>query len=172
MIFPTIALPLFVANVIAALPPPVSSSTAALAAPIPARPVDAPLDGLELHPERPQQRRLVAPAHGTERHWSGCNRGRVLAGIWNGAVGLARLGAGAVISAITGPILGALKTAAATVLVISQVVSYVTPWSVAVAASPATVTAGSGGTSTGKVDTGGGSGSSPPAVQDCATPSE
>jgi hypothetical protein len=163
--FPTIALPLFVADVIAALP-------AATATTNGVRPFDLTIAPCSTASNFIQNvinsvfaaLQLTAPA-GTGVV---ATVGGFLVNLWNGAVNLAQMGAEAVISAVTAPILGAIKTVAGTAFVISQVVSYVTPWSVSVTADPSSVTAGGGGSVTAAVDTGTGGATYPPAVQDCA----
>jgi hypothetical protein len=88
--------------------------------------------------------------------------------VWNGAVSLAQQALQGLISAVTGPILNAIKTIAGTAAVIAQIASYLDPWAVKVTANPTSVDAGSGGTLTAKVDSGTGGTNYPSGVKDCA----
>ena len=94
--------------------------------------------------------------------------GGFLVGLWNTALGLAQQGVQTLITAITGPILNAITAVAGTAVVIAQVASYLSPWSVKVNADPGSIDPGSSGTFTATVDSGPAGFNYPAAVQDCA----
>jgi hypothetical protein len=95
--------------------------------------------------------------------------GGFFVGIWNTALGLAQHGLQAVITAITEPILSAINLVAGTAVVIAQVASYLNPWSVKVTADPHNVDPGGAGAFDATVDSGPAGVSYPAAVTDCAT---
>jgi hypothetical protein len=88
--------------------------------------------------------------------------------LWNTAVGLAHLAIKSLLQAVTAPVLKIIESVAAMAAVIAEVVTNITPWTVAVAASPTSVERGSGGTFVAKVSSGLGLGNYPSAVSDCA----
>ena len=88
--------------------------------------------------------------------------------VWNGAISLAQGAIQGIVTTITAPVLNVIKTIAGAASVIAQIASYLNPWSVKVTADPASVTAGSGGTFSAKVDTGTGGTDYPSAITDCA----
>ena len=99
----------------------------------------------------------------------GATVGGFFVGIWNGALSLARQAVSGLISALTGPVLNAIRTAAGAAAVISQIAGYLSPWSVKVTADPATLDPGADGAFTATVDTGLGGADYPSAVTDCAS---
>jgi hypothetical protein len=88
--------------------------------------------------------------------------------LWNTAVGLAHLAIKNLLQAVTAPVLKIIESVAAMAAVIAEVVTNITPWTVAVTASPASIERGSGGTFVAKVSSGLGLGNYPAAVSDCA----
>ena len=89
--------------------------------------------------------------------------------IIQGAVGLARGAIQGLLSVVTAPVLSAIKTIAGTAAVVAQVVSYLKPWSVGVVADPSSVNAGDGGSLTATVDAGLGGADYPSTIKDCAS---
>jgi hypothetical protein len=188
VVFPTIALSLFVADVIAASPAPAGSSsggsasnsgfeyrtgggalTVESAAFLPAGFFSAPCSTVSNFIQGVlgsvfSALQLNAPSGSGV----GATVGGFFVGIWNGALSLAQQAIQGLIKAVTGPILNAIKTAAATVAVISQIAAYLNPWSVKVTADPATLDAGGDGAFTGTVDAGPGGTDYPSAITDCA----
>jgi hypothetical protein len=183
LVFPTVALALFAADVIAASPKP-SPSASSQSDGAPAQDGIAETSATEVALVRSGI--LNAPCSTISNFIQGVLNGVFMAlqvgtsssdgvisgffkGIWNGAVSLAGAAIQGLVKAITAPVLNAIKTIAGTAVVIAQVVSYLNPWSVKVVADPSSVGAGSGGSFDATVDTGTGNLSYPPAVTDCAT---
>ena len=98
----------------------------------------------------------------------GSTVGGFFVGIWNGALSLAQKAAQGLISALTGPVLAAIKAAAGAAAVISQISAYLNPWSVKVTADPGSLDPGGQGSFAATVDAGLGGADYPAAVTDCA----
>jgi hypothetical protein len=176
LVFPTIALPLFAADVINATPAATPSPKAD--GPTATEGLSA-VEAVSVHGSL-----LTAPCSTVSNFIQGVlgsvfsalqvnssssgGIGGFFRGIWNGAVSLAAGAIQGLISALTGPVLNAIKTIAGTAVVIAQVASYLNPWSVKVTADPSSVSAGDGGTFSAAVDTGTGTLSYPGAITDCA----
>jgi len=171
--FPTIALALFVADVIAASPAPTNSPTGSQHRSV--RPVvllGLPSSVCSTVSNFIQNTinsvfgalRLTAPSGSGV----GAAIGSFFTNLWNGAVALAQQTVQGLIKAVTAPIVNAIQSVAGTAFVIAQVVGFITPWSINVTAEPSSVTAGDGGMLTAAVDNGLGGAAYPPAVQDCA----
>jgi hypothetical protein len=183
VVFPAIALPLFVSDVVAATPagPQSSSSTqssvyrktssgsaiesVALRANVTTAPctlvsgfiqsvINTVFNALT----------LTAPSGSGV----GATIGGFFVGIWNVAVALAQQAVQGLIKAVTGPVVAAIQSVAGAVAVISEVASYLSPWAVKVTADPSSIAAGDSGSFTGIVDGGSGGADYPPAVTDCA----
>jgi hypothetical protein len=187
LVFPTIALPLFAADVIAASPvpsPAPSSSGLTDGAPVSGTGVgsgvteasfvhsgilDAPCSTVSNFIQSVLSSVFSALQVGTSS--SDGAVGGFFKSIWNGAVSLAGAAIQGLVKVITGTVLNAIKSVAGTAVVIAQVVSYLKPWSVKVSVDPSSVNAGAGGTFTAAVDTGTGDLSYPPAITDCASSS-
>jgi hypothetical protein len=88
--------------------------------------------------------------------------------LWDAAVALAQFVVQGLISAITAAGVGAIQTVAATVAVVAQIVAYLTPWTVKITPPVQSVNAGDTGTVSANVDTGLGAASYAAAVTDCA----
>jgi hypothetical protein len=88
--------------------------------------------------------------------------------LWNTAVGLAHLAIKNLLKAVTAPILKTIETVAAMAAVIAEIVTNITPWTVAVTANPPSIQRGSGGSFSAKVSSGLGASDYPSAVSDCA----
>jgi len=183
VVFPAIVLPLFVADVIAASPAPSGSTTSTSAFSQHANSRTAVesagfvQSGLLSTPCSTASNfiqtvlnsvfsalQLSAPS-GTGL---GSAVGGFFVGIWNGALTLAQQAVSTLISALTGPVLAAIKAAAAGAAVISQIAAYLNPWSVKVTADPGTLDPGGQGSFTATVDAGLGGADYPSAVTDCA----
>jgi hypothetical protein len=192
VVFPTIALPLFAAAVLAALPP--LSTPASSGGPVGTASTAAYHDSQLAITDaavRDQSGRLTsiisAPCSTVSNFIQGVldtvfsalqpnssssgGIGSTLLGIFSGALALARQAIQSLISALTGAVLNAIKAIAGTAVVIAQVASYLTPWSIGVTADPATVDPGGDGTFTATVDSGPGGATYPAAITDCAGPS-
>ncbi len=98
----------------------------------------------------------------------GASIGGFFVRIWNLAVALAQQVVQGLIKAVTGPVVHAIQSIAGAVAVISEVASYLSPWSVKVTADPTSIAAGDSGSFTGVVDGGSGGADYPSAVTDCA----
>jgi hypothetical protein len=98
----------------------------------------------------------------------GASIGGFFVGIWNVAVTLAQQAVQGLIKAVTGPVVHAIQSIAGAVAVISEVASYLSPWSVKVTADPTSIAGGDSGSFTGVVDGGSGGADYPSAVTDCA----
>jgi hypothetical protein len=181
IVFPTIALPLFTADVISSLPAPTSQPSGLGAGSSANAGLTTEAAAVRLGTDADVFTSACSSASGfiqgvlnsvvTALQFSNPGTGGVggfFKTVWNGAIGLAQQAIQGIVSAISGPVLGAIKTVAGTAAVVAQIVSYLKPWSVKVTADPATVNAGSGGTLTAKVDTGTGGADYPSAVKDCA----
>jgi hypothetical protein len=187
LVFPTVALPLFAADVIAASPvpsPTPSSTRSTNGAPASGADsdvvateasfvrdgiLDAPCSTVSNFIQSVLSSVFSALQVGTSS--SDSPVGSFFKGIWNGAVALAGAAIQGLVKVITGAVLNAIKSVAGTAVVIAQVVSYLKPWSVKVSSDPSSVDAGAGGTFTAAVDTGTGALSYPSAITDCASSS-
>ncbi len=173
LVFPTIALSLFAADSIKALDVTSSASNVqradanasdatpmiAVAAPCSLvsnflkQVLDAVFDNLKLN----------SPTGGTVT----AKIGGFFVNLWNTAVSYAKSAVSGLASAALNIIVGKIAAAAAAAATIAEVVSNIAPWSVRVAAVPASVDYGSSGTFNAIASSGGGV-DYPPAVQDCA----
>jgi hypothetical protein len=93
--------------------------------------------------------------------------GKFFVTLWNNALLIAQTVLNGLLTKLTDTIVGAIRSVAAGLAVIAQIVAYVTPWSVKITPQVQTVSAGDGGTISAKVDSAGPS-SYPSAVSDCA----
>jgi hypothetical protein len=182
IVFPTIALPLFTADVISSLPAPTGQSSGLGGNSPTASGLATEAAFIYSDADTGVFSSICSSASGfiqgvlnsviTALQFSTPGTGGVggfFKTVWNGAIGLAQQAIQGLVTAITGPVLNAIKTVAGTAAVIAQIVSYLKPWSVKVIADPASVNAGSGGTLTATVDTGTGGADYPSTVKDCAS---
>jgi hypothetical protein len=184
LVFPTIALPLFVSDVITATPtrgaPPSSAQSSvyrkatagpeiesvALRANVTTGPctlVSSFIQGVVNTVFNALS--ITAPSGAGV----GASIGGFFVGIWNVAVALAQQAVQGLIKAVTGPVVAAIQSVAGAVAVISEVASYLSPWSVQVTADPTSIAAGDTGSFTGVVDGGSGGADYPAAITDCAS---
>ncbi|HEY3925234.1 MAG TPA: hypothetical protein VGL75_11795 [Acidothermaceae bacterium] len=193
VVFPTIALPLFAADVIASLPPAAAATPNNTSGPIGSASTAAYRDsqlaraGGSVLDHGFRLAGLVTAPCSTVSNFiqnvlntvfsalqfnssSSSGVGSTLIGILSGAVNLARQAIQGLVDALTRPVLNAIKAIAGTAVVIAQVASYLTPWSIAVTPDPASVDPGGGGTFNATVDSGPGGATYPPAITDCAGP--
>jgi hypothetical protein len=191
VLFPTIALPLFTADVIAALPPSTASSGGTGAAPTTTQSA-----AHRVGPGAPEVQpailtagtfsspcsvasdfvqgvldRVVSALQLTAPTGSGVGAavGGFLVTVWNGALTLARGAAAAVISVLTAPVLNAIRTVAASAAVVAMIAGNLNPWSVKVTPDPSSVDSGGAGKFTATVDPGTGGSDYPAYVSDCAS---
>jgi hypothetical protein len=94
--------------------------------------------------------------------------GSFFVSLWNTAVGLAHLAITNLLKAVTAPVLRVIESVAAIAAVVAEVVTNITPWTVAVTANPVSVERGGGGSFVAKVSSGLGISDYPAAVADCA----
>lgn len=181
VVFPTVALPLFVASVISASQPSASSTTPTSASASDYEPTNG-LPGVEVVglSDSPcssvsnfidstltavaNELMLNAPT-GTG---VGAKVGTFFVGLWNGAIALAQSAISGLITLVSAPIVNAIKSVAAAASVIADVVSYLTPWSVHVIPAPATVNSGDGGLVDATVNAGDSGIDYPSSITDCA----
>lgn len=169
IVFPSIALPLFVSDVIAAAPAatgPVSASASqaafhmgvdtpcSLVSGFIQGVIDTVFNALTLN----------APSGGS----IGATIGGFFVSIWNEAVSLAQQALNGLITAVTAPVVHTIEVVAGAAAVIAEVASYLSPWSVQVVAQPGSISAGGSGTFVGHVDSGPGA-DYPSSVSDCAS---
>jgi hypothetical protein len=172
VVFPAVALPLFVADVAAAVPHATSESSGVQSATASYRAGSAPRLGIDSPCSTVSnfiqgvlttvfnELSLTAPSSGSIAGF--------FVGIWNEALALAQQAIEGLAKTVTGPVVHAIETVAGAVAVVAEVVSYVSPWSVKVTAKPSSVTAGESGSFAGHVDGGTGGADYPSAVMDCA----
>ena len=170
LVFPTIALPLFVADVIAHTP---------ARAGAPAKPsgalaeqamgfFDAPCSTVSNF----VQSTLVSvfnalqltPATGGG---AGAAIGNFFVTLWNHVVALAQQVVQGLINKVSQYVVSKIRLAAGAAVIIAHIVSYLNPWSVKVTGIPNPVEAGGIGMFSAKVDTGNGISAWPPALVDC-----
>jgi hypothetical protein len=173
IVFPALALPLFTADVVRAAG---SRSTSTQAPPV-GETQPASLTGVVTSPcslvstfisdvlDTVAEALMLASPSG-----SGVDVavGSFFVDLWNTAVGLAHLAIKSLLQAVTAPVLKTIEAVAAMAAVIAEVVTNITPWTVAVNATPASVERGGVGTFVAKVSSGLGLGNYPAAVSDCA----
>jgi hypothetical protein len=151
VVFPTIALPLFAAEVLASLPP--ASSPASTGAPVGTASAAAYRDSqlattdVSVRYESGQLASVITAPCSTVSNFvqgvldsvfsalqlnssSSGGIASTLVGIFNGALNLARQVIQGLIAALTRTVLNAIKSIAGTAVVIAQVASYLTPWSI------------------------------------------
>jgi hypothetical protein len=194
VVFPTIALPLFAADVLASLPPaPAATSSGTSGGPVGTASIAAYRDSQLAIADVSVRAQVFRPASIVTAPCSTVSNfiqnvlnsvfaalqlnassaggvGSTLIGILNGGLNLARQAIQGLIAALTRPVLNAIKGIAGTAVVIAQVASYLTPWSIAVTADPVSVDPGGDGAFTATVDSGPGGATYPPAIADCAGP--
>ena len=170
ILFPTIALPLFVSDVAAAMPAkPAASGTN------PQGGVTVRLAGVTNAPctlvSNFIDTTLAAVFNALTLDAPSASQGSRVGGffvsLWNAAISLAQAAVTGLVHAITAPVVAAIGSISAAVAVISEVVSYITPWSVKVTADPTPITAGDSGSFSAAIDSPPGAGY-PGAVTDCA----
>jgi hypothetical protein len=171
IIFPTIALPLFVSDVITASAASHSSATPASRVEplggIP--PIQLTGFGLCSAVTTFIQQSLNSMFNALMITAPTGTFGTVLELIWDTAVVLAQAVVSGLLTRITSAALSALEVAAGAAGIASEIAAYVTPWTIQVIASPATVQVGDRGTFAAQVTTPLGAASSyPPVVTDCA----
>jgi hypothetical protein len=98
----------------------------------------------------------------------GASIGSFFVTIWDVAVSLAQAVVQGLIAHIAQAGLAAIEVAAGAAMVMSEVASYVTPWSIKITPEIQTVDAGARGTVKATVVTSGGPAAYPPAITDCA----
>jgi len=174
LIFPTIDLPLFVADVIAHTPPgtggPGKAATAAGATRAEQAMdfFDAPCSTVSNF----VQDTLVSvfdalkltPAAGGG---PGAALGNFFVTLWNGVVALAQQVVQGLINKVSQYIVSKIRLAAGAVVIIANIVAYLNPWSVKVTGIPNPLVAGGIGMFSAKVDTSNGISAWPPALVDC-----
>jgi hypothetical protein len=185
LLYPTIALPLFTADVIDALPAPRSSPATSSPSSTIVPSVYEP-KGHELIVETAavinapcslvsnfiqgvlnsvfNALQLAAPSGSAAT----ARLGRFFVGIWNAAVALAGQVVTGLVNALTSTVVNAIETVAGVAAVIAEVVSDINPWTVKVTANPSSIDAGQSGAFNASVDSGPGGTSYPAAVTDCA----
>ena len=185
VVFPTIALPLFVSDVIAAT----SGAPGAAASGADSSAYRSRIGGPHIEPAALPADLASAPCTlvsgfiqgvlntvfnaltltAPSGSGVGASIGGFFVGIWNVAITLAQQALQGLIKAVTGPVVHAIQSIAGAVAVISEVASYLSPWSVKVTADPTSIAAGDSGSFTGVVDGGSGGADFPAAITDCAS---
>jgi hypothetical protein len=171
IVFPTIALPLFVSDVAAAMPAnPTASGTNPQGGTIIhlAGVTNAPCTLVSNFIDTTLASVFKSLALDAPSASPGSSVGRFFVGLWNAAISLAQAAITGLVHAITAPVVAAIGSISAAVAVISEVVSYITPWSVKVTADPTTITAGDSGSFSAAIDSPPGAGY-PATVTDCAS---
>jgi hypothetical protein len=182
VVFPAIALPLFVSDVVAATPAGPQSSTQssvyrkassgsdiesiALRANVTTAPCTLVSGFIQSVISTVFNALTLTAPSGSG---VGATIGGFFVGIWNAAVALAQQAVQGLIKTVTGPVVAAIQSVAGAVAVISEVASYLSPWAVKVTPDPTSIAAGDSGSFTGVVDGGSGGADYPPAITDCAS---
>ncbi len=176
VVFPAIALPLFVSDVIANTPklrsssPKAAGENASSAAALtqamgffdaPCSTVSNFVQGTILAVFNALQ---LTPASGGG---VGAGIANFFIKIWNGVLVLAQQVVQGLINKVSAYVVSKIRLAAGAAVVIANVVSYLNPWSVKVTGIPNPVVAGGIGLFSAKVDTGNGISAWPPALVDC-----
>jgi len=174
--FPTIALPLFVSDVIANTPRAGGHAPAAASAPVAAttavlQPMgffDAPCSTISNFVQDTidgvfNALRLT-PASGVG---AAAGIANFFVTLWNGAVVLAQQVVQGLINKVSQFVVSKIRLAAGTAIVIANIVSYLNPWSVKVVALPSSVVAGDIGEFRAQVAPGNGISAWPTALLDC-----
>jgi hypothetical protein len=181
VVFPTIALPLFVGDVIAASASQAASTPSDIANSADADPNRTPtsvdLTGLSDSPCSTVSNFIDSTLNAVINALMlnaptgagvGAKIGTFFVGLWNGALVLAQAGISGLITVVTAPVVSAIQTVAAAATVITAVVSYLTPWSVQVTPAPGSVNAGDGGIVNAAVNDGSGGTDYPSSISNCA----
>jgi hypothetical protein len=168
VVFPTIALPLFAADVIAHTPVHATAPKAALVMDEQAMGFfDAPCSTVSNFVQSTLDSVFNAlqlqPAAG---NGVGASIGNFFVTLWNGVVALAQRVVQGLVDKVSEFIVSKIQLAAGAVVVIANIVSYLNPWSVQVSGIPGVVLAGGSGVFKAKVSTSGLS-AWPSAVVDC-----
>jgi len=169
VIFPTIALPLFVADVIAHTPahpaaPKASGALAEQAMGFFDAPCSTVSDFVQSTLVSVFNALQLTPATGSG---VGAAIGNFFVTLWNGVVALAQLVVQGLINKVSQYVVSKIRLAAGVAVIIAHIVAYLNPWSVKVSGIPNPVEAGGIGAFSAKVDTGNGISAWPPALLDC-----